>query len=74
MINRDSPEGREIRRLAKQCIDKRTFERKNGVYTMSAWLIPPEKLNAKDKRRTQPVDIHGDAVMASGFPRQGIQA
>ena len=27
MLNRDSPEGREIRRLAKQCIQKTCFER-----------------------------------------------
>ena len=74
MINRDSPEGREIRRLAKQCIDKRVFERRNGVYTMAAWIMPPEHLTEKQKTRTKPVDIHGDAVMTPGFPRQGLHA
>ena len=33
IIERESPEGREIRRLAKQCVAKMTLERKNGVYT-----------------------------------------
>ena len=71
MLNRDSPEGREIRRLAKQCIDKTCFERRNGVYTMPAWVVPPNRLSAKDKARTRPVDIHGDAVMSTDFHRQG---
>ena len=82
MLDRDSPEGREIRRLAKQRAAKTPFERKNGVYTLSARIVPPEKLNAKDKARVKPVDAQGDAIMTSGkptayhsvvagFPRQG---
>ena len=71
MLDRDSPEGREIRRLAKQCIAKTCFERKGGVYTLSAWIVPPEKLSGKDRQRTKPVDDQGDAVMTPGFPRQG---
>ena len=34
IIERESPEGREIRRLAKQCVAKMTLKRKNGVYTL----------------------------------------
>ena len=71
MINRDSPEGREIRRLAKQCVAKTCFERRNGVYTLPAWIIPPERLTEKDQARMKPVDIHGDAIMEPGFPRPG---
>ena len=74
MVNRESPEGREIRRLAKQCIDKRVFERRNGVYTMAAWIVPPEHLSDRQKARTRPVDIHGDTVMTPGFTRQGVRA
>ena len=71
MMDRDSPEGRGIRRLAKQRIAKTRFERKGGVYTLPAWIIHPAKLNDKDKERTKPVDFQGDAVMSPGFPRQG---
>ena len=71
MIDRDSPEGREIRRLAKQCIAKTCFERKGGVYTLPAWTTPPNQLHEQDRGRMKPVDAQGDAVMEPGFPRQG---
>ena len=69
MIERDSPEGREIRRLAKQCIAKTILERNNGVYTISARIIPPTKLSPSDRQRMKPTT---DVDMTSGFPRQGM--
>ena len=60
-----------IRRLAKQRVAKTCFERRNGVYTLPAWIIPPERLAEKDQARMKPVDIHGDAIMEPGFPRPG---
>ena len=69
MIERDSPEGREIRRLAKQCVAKTTLERNNGVYTISARIIPPEKLSPSDRQRMKPTT---DVDMTPGFPRQGM--
>ena len=71
MVDRDSPEGREIRRLAKQCIAKTYFERQCGVYTLPAWIIPPSQLHDNDRHRMKPLDAQGDAVMEPGFPRQG---
>ena len=68
-IERDSPEGREIRRLAKQCIAKTTLERHNGVYTISARVTPPEKLSTSDRQRMKPTT---DVDMTPGFPRQGM--
>ena len=71
MIDRDSPEGREIRRLAKQCIAKTCFERNGGVCTLPAWIIPPNQHHEQYRGRTKPIDAQGDAVMEPGFPRQG---
>ena len=41
MLDRDSPEGREIRRLAKQCVAKTKFERKGGVYKLNMYVKQP---------------------------------
>ena len=77
MLERDSPEGREIRRLAKQCVAKTTFERKGGVYTMPAYVVPPSKLKPADQKRFQAVgdsmDVGccRDGGCSSGFPRRG---
>ena len=54
MVDRDSPEGREIRRLVKQCVAKTTLQRKGGVYTLPAWIVPPDKLTDKDLQRVKP--------------------
>ena len=71
MLDRDSPEGREIRRLAKQCVAKTRFERKGGVYTIPAWIVPPEQLSAHDRQRMKPSAGQPDVEMTPGFPRQG---
>ena len=80
MLERDSPEGREIRRLARQCVAKTTFERKGGVYTMPAFVVPPEKLKKEDRQRFQITSAPGAMDCSScdvngcctpGFPRQG---
>ena len=79
ILNRDSPEGREIRRLLKSATDKLNLERKNGIYTLPTWTIPPNKISAADKRKIR-YDRSGDTVMGelgttagdpAGFPRQG---
>ena len=54
LIERESPEGREIRRLARQCIAKIALERKGGVYTLPAWVMPPERLTPEDRKRARP--------------------
>ena len=72
MLERDSPEGREIRRLAKQCMAKTPFERKGGVYTMPAWVVPPEKLNPADRKKMKPADASMEVDQQPGFPRQGM--
>ena len=51
---------------------KTLFERKNGVYTLPAWIMPPERLSPKDRARMKPVDNSGDAIMTqAGFARRG---
>ena len=75
-IERDSPEGREIRRLAKQCVAKMTLERTNGVYTLPTWVVPPERLTPEARSRTMPVTRCRSAppvtlAVDSGFARPG---
>ena len=44
LIPRDSPEGRQIRRLIRQALDKKQgveVRRKNGVFVMPVWIAPP---------------------------------
>ena len=79
MVDRESPEGREIRRLAKQRIAKTCLQRKGGAHTLPAWIAPPEKLNDKGRLRVKPqqapvpprTDTHGDEMMEPGLPRPG---
>ena len=76
IIERESPEGREIRRLAKQCVAKMTLERKNGVYTLPTWVVPPERLTPEARNRTKPVARNrpaspNDMEVDSGFARPG---
>ena len=76
IIECDSPEGREIRRLAKQCVAKMTLERKNGVYTLPTWVVPPERLTPEARSRTMPVTRGRPAPpvpmeVDSGFARPG---
>ena len=71
MLERDSPEGREIRRLAQQCIRKTKFERKGGVYTMPTYVVPPERLSAEARKRVVPSGDRMDVDKPAGFPRQG---
>ena len=82
MVDRESPEGREICRLAKQCIAKTCLQRKGGVYTLPVWIVPPEKLADRDLQRIKPqrsarpleaqqTDAQGDELMGPGFPRPG---
>ena len=72
MIERESPEGREIRRLAKQCVAKTMFERKGGVYTMPTWVVPPERLSEAAKKRVRPTGSAMEVDGTPGFPRQGL--
>ena len=74
LIVRDSAEGREIRRLAKRCVDKMALERRNGVYVLPTTIVAPERLTPQARSRTQPkhsswksTAMEVDAV----FPRQG---
>ena len=76
VIERESSEGREIRRLAKMCIRKMALERKNGVYVLPTWVTPPEHLSPETRRRTKPVNHHrptssNDMEVDSVFARQG---
>ena len=78
IIERDCPEGREIRRLARQCIAKMSLERRNGVYTLPTWVVPPSQLPAEARKRAAPTgsdgDVQmefGDTDMGPGFTRQG---
>ena len=44
IIPRESPEGREIRRLTQKALARQAgvqVERKNGVFIMPMWLAPP---------------------------------
>ena len=75
-IERESSEGREIRRLAKMCIKKMTLERKNGVYVLPTWVTPPERLSPETRSRTKPVNRNrptssNDMEVDSVFARQG---
>ena len=54
LIVRDSAEGREIRRLAKRCVDKMALERRNGVYVLPTTIVAPERLTPQARSRTQP--------------------
>ena len=71
IIERDSPEGREIRRLAKQCVAKTPLERKGGVYTLPAWVMPPERLTPEDRKRVKPAGDRVQVDSQPGFPRPG---
>ena len=76
LIERESSEGREIRRLAKQCIRKMTLERKNGVYILPTWITPPDRLSPEARNRTKPVARNrptspNDMEVDSGFARPG---
>ena len=66
----------------KQCVAKTTLQSKGGLYTLPAWIVPPEKLTDKDLQRIKPqksarpsvalrTDAQGDVSMEPGFPRQG---
>ena len=41
VIRRDSPEGKEIRRLVAAAADKINVHRKNNVYVMPMWVKDP---------------------------------
>ena len=71
IMERDSPEGREIRRLAKQCVAKTALERKGGVYTLPAWVMPPERLTPADRKRVKPTGDQMQVDSLSGFARPG---
>ena len=78
ILGRETFEGREIRRLIKQASDKLVLERKNGVYILPTWIVPPNQLPPAQKKRIKfqkncmEVDEPGGASMdTSGFHRQG---
>ena len=72
-LNAKARKASEIRRLAKQCFAKMTLERKNGVYTLPTWVVPPERLSPEARRRTMPVtrSRHDPMEVDSGFARPG---
>ena len=46
IIPQESEEGREIRRLTQQALQKQLgveVQRKNGVFIMPMWLAPPDE-------------------------------
>ena len=48
IIPRDSPEGKEIRRLTKLALEKQRgveVKRKGGVFVMPVWLMPPDAVS-----------------------------
>ena len=73
LIVRDSAEGREIRRLAKRCVDKMALERRNGVYVLPTTIVAPERLTPQARSRTQPKQSWKSTAMEvdAVFPRQG---
>ena len=71
IIERDSPEGREIRRLAQQCVAKTPLERKGGVYILLAWAMPLERLTPEDSKRVKPTKNQMQVDSQPGFPRPG---
>ena len=75
LVDRDSPEGREIRRLVKQCVAKTTLQRKGGVYTLPAWIVPPEKLTDKDLQRIKPQKSArpSEALRTSARPSEALR-
>ena len=73
LIQRDSAEGREIRRLAKRCIEKMALERRNGVYVLPTTIVAPEQLTPQARSRTQPKSAWKSTAMEvdAVFHRQG---
>ena len=73
LIQRDSAEGREIRRLAKRCVEKMALERRNGVYVLPTTIVAPERLTPVARSRTQPKSAWQSAAMEvdAVFHRQG---
>ena len=46
LIPQDGPEGLEIRRLVKKALQRKAgveMQRRNGVFGMPMWLLPPAK-------------------------------
>ena len=73
-IQQDSPEGREIRRLAKRCVDKMTLERCNGAYILPTTIVPPERLDRNARVRTRPSSSASSSTamdVDAAFQRQG---
>ena len=55
LVRRDSPEGREMRRLAAAAKEKIPVERKNGVYGMNMFIQEPSNgTNRPFTRRGNP--------------------
>ena len=73
IILRDSAEGREIRRLAKRCVEKMALERRNGVYVLPTTIVAPERLTPHARSRTQPKSAWKSTAMEvdAVFHRQG---
>ena len=73
LIQRDSAEGREIRRLAKRCTEKMALERRNGVYVLPTTIVSPERLNRDVRNRTRPASSWKSTAMEVDgvFHRQG---
>ena len=51
LIRRDSKEGKEIRRLASEAMEKIKMYRRNGVYGIPVWLQEPEESEVAPFRR-----------------------
>ena len=43
IMDRDTPEGRAIIKVAKQSKHKVCLDEKDGVFVMPAWVIPPSQ-------------------------------
>jgi hypothetical protein len=73
IILRDSAEGREIRRLAKRCVEKMALERRNGVYVLPTTIVAPERLTPHARSRTRPKSAWKSTAMEvdAVFHRQG---
>ena len=54
------PAGPQIVQQAKMAL-----ERKNGVYTLPTWVVPPEGLSPEARTRSQPTGVKGPATKAS---------
>ena len=53
-----------------------TLERKNGVYVLPTWVVPPERLYPEARVRTKPMarnrpTSQNDMEVDSGFARPG---